>query len=206
MGGILMALSGLRCSRDGERLFVTWSWDVGEEPARITISRLLDGETLISKEIGRYAFRTAISGPERALVFQVPPVPLRIEVRDGDGAQSVEQIDKPYRIEWRLVKRKILQRKGLFGGERLVRTDVALQLRFPCNDQVPSDLIYYVLAPPGRKPGQNDPIGFLPTLHPGMNTYGQIPVGGRDIELRCNPQHEAFFRLFSFKRLPDLEQ
>lgn len=200
-----MAIRNLRCTRDSDSITVIWGWDTGQEYAWITVVRLLDGEEVASKKIEQVVYQQAINGPRHGPVLKAPPVPLRITVKDGDNEESFDLIDKHYTVEWRLKKQNIYQRKGFFGGQKLIRTDVWLQLKFPYEGQVPGDLFYYVLTGPGEQPKKAAPDGYLPELRPGFNEYGVIPPVGRTIQLCCNPNCQEVSRLFDFKRLPDME-
>lgn len=200
-----MAIRNLQCSREGDSIAVVWVWGAGQESASITVTRLLDGEKVASLKVEQGFYQQAINGPRHGPVLRVPPVPLRISVKDGDGEESFELVDKNYTVGWRLKKQNIYQRVGFFGRQELVRTDVCLQLRFPYEGQVPADLFCYVLAPPGERNIEALPRGYLPELHPGLNEYGVIPAAGRMIQLCCNPERREVSRLFALKRMPDEE-
>ena len=201
-----MAIKSLRCTRENDSIAVIWVWDMDQECAQITVTRLLDGQEVASKKVEQVLYQQAVDSPRHGPVLKVPPVPLRVTVRDGDNEESYDLIDKHYTVGWRLRKHNVYQRKGLFGGQKLDRTDVWLQLKFPYEGQVPGDLFYYVLTRPGEQPQKTVPAGYLPELHSGLNEYGVIPPVGRTIQLCCNPNHQEVSRLFDFKRLPDEEQ
>lgn len=200
-----MAIRNLRCTREDNSISVVWVWDTGQEQAWITVTRLLDGEEVVSKKIEQVFYQQAINSPRHGPVLKVPPVPLRITVKDGDNEESFDLIDRHYTIDWRLKKQHVYQKK-LFGKQELDRTDVWLQLKFPYEGQVPDDLFYYVLTGPDGRPKKATPDGYLPELHPGLNEYGVILPVGRTIHLCCNPNRQEVSRLFDFKRLPDVEQ
>lgn len=198
-----MAVKNLSCTREGDSIAVTWSWDVDQGAAQITVSRLLDGEEVARKNVSQSLYEQAINSPRHGPVVKVPPVPLRVSVRDGDNEQSMDLIDKHYTVDWRL-RRLNVYKRGFF-GQTLLRTNVRLQLRFPYEGQVPNDLFYYVLTPPGGRPQKSDLIGYLPELRPGINEYGVLDLGGQAIQLCCNPSRQEVSRLFNFRRLADEE-
>lgn len=201
-----MAIKNLRCTREDDSIAVVWAWDMDQEHAWITVARLLDGKEVASKKVEQFLYQQAVNGPRHGPVLKVPPVPLRVTVKDGDNEESFNLIDKHYTVFWRFRKQNVYQRTGFFGGQKLDRTDIWLQLKFPYEGQVPSDLFYYVLTVPGEQPKTTIPDGYLPELHPGLNEYGVIPPVGRTIQLCCNPNRQEVSRLFDFKRLPDEEQ
>lgn len=198
-----MAIKNLRCTREGDSIAVVWGWDANQEHAWITVNRLLDGEEVASKQVDQIFYRQAVNSPRHGPMLKVPPVPLRVTVRDGENEAVFELIDKHYTVDWRIRRENIYRRKGLFGGQKLERTDVWLQLHFPYEGQVPNDLFYYVLTAPGERPQNGAPAGYLPELRPGGNRYGVIVPAGREIQLCCNPERQEVSRLFDFRRLPD---
>lgn len=201
-----MAIKNLRCIREGDSIAVVWVWDTGQEQAWITVSRLLDGEEVARRKVDQAVYRQAVNSPRHGPTVKVPPVPLRVTVKDGDNEESFDLIDKHYTVDWRFRKENIYQKKRLFGVQRLDRTDVWLQLCFPYEGQVPNDLFYYVLTGPGEQPQNAEPAGYFPELRPGRNEYGVIMPMGRTIQLCCNPNHREVSRLFNFRRQPDVEQ
>lgn len=198
-----MAVKNLSCTREGDSIAVTWSWDVDQGAAQIVVSRLLDGEEVARKNVSQSLYEQAINGPRHGPTVKAPPVPLRVSVRDGDSEQSIDLIDRHYTVDWRL-RRLNVYKRGFF-GPTLLRTNVRLQLRFPYEGQVPSDLFYYVLTPPGGNPEKDGLIGYLPELRPGINEYGVLDLGGQTIQLCCNPGRQEVSRLFHFRRLADEE-
>jgi len=200
-----MAISNLRCTRDGTTLTVIWSWDLDQGGAKITVTRLLDGAELACKTVGQALYRSAISGPRHGPVLEVPAVPVRVQVEDGENSQSLELLDVRYTVEWRLARRNVYSPKRMFRPPELLHTDTFLQLRFPCEGEVPEDLFYYALTGPGGKRSDRDPVGYLPSLRPGNNEYGVILPPGRSLVLCCNTRREEISRLFDFRRLPDFE-
>lgn len=198
-----MAVTNLSCIREGDSIAVIWSWDVDQGVAQIVVSRLLDGEEVARKNVNQVLYEQAINSPRHGPTVRVPPVPLRITVKDGDNEQSIDLVDKHYTVDWRIRRQNIYKRS--FFGQTLLRTNVHLQLRFPYEGQAPNDLFYYVLTAPGAKPKEGDPIGYLPELHPGLNEYGVLDLGGRTIQMCCNPSKQEVSRLFNFRRMPDEE-
>jgi len=200
-----MAIQNLQCTREGDTIAVVWTWDTGQERARITVTRLLDGKEDAYKEVDQNLYQQAIHGPRHGPVLKASPVPLRITVQDDDNEESFDLIDKHYTVEWRLKKLNIYQKKGLF-RQTLDRTDVWLQILFPYESQVPGDLFYYTLTVPGAQPRDGDPVGYLPSLQPGGNEYGVVALDGRTIQLCCNPDRQEVSRLFQLKKISDIEQ
>lgn len=201
-----MAIRNLRCMREGDSITVVWGWDMDQECAWISVTRLLDGEEVASKKVEQVLYQQAIHGPRHGPFLKVPPVPLHVTVRDGDNEESFDLVDKHYTVKWRLKKQEVYQRKGFFGGQKLERIDTWLELLFPYETPVPGDLFYYVLVGPGERPQDAAPAGYLPELRPGSNEYGVILPVGRRIELCCNPNRQQVSRLFDFKRESDVEQ
>lgn len=200
-----MAVSNLRCTREGDSIAVTWAWDINQTSAHITVTRLLDGKEVVCRDVDQFLYQQAINSPRHGPTLKVPPVPLRVSVKDSDNEETFDLSDMLYHVEWRLKKQNVYAKKGLF-GRKLVRTDISLQLRFPYESQVPNDLFCYVLTAPGSKPQKGDPIGYLPVLRPGINEYGVIASSGQAIQLCCNPSIHGITRLFDFKRQPDVEE
>lgn len=198
-----MAVKNLSCTREGDSIAVIWTWDVNQGVAQIAVSRLLDGVEVARKNVSQSLYEQAINSPRHGPTLRVPPVPLRISVRDDEDEQSIDLVDKHYTVDWRMVRQNTY-RRGFF-GQTLVGTSQRMQLRFPYEGQVPNDLFYYVLVPPGGRPQRGSPVGYLPELHPGVNEYGVLDLGGQEIQMCCNPGMEEVSRLFHFRRLADEE-
>lgn len=196
-----MAIKNLSCTREGDSIAVIWTWDVNQGVAKIVVTRLLDGVEVARKNVSQALYEQAINTPRHGPTLKVPPVPLRVSVEDGEGIQSTDLVDKHYTVDWR-IQRQNIYRRGFF-TQTLVGTSQRLQLRFPYEGQVPGDLFYYVLTPPGGRPQRGSPVGYLPELHPGLNEYGVLDLGGQEIQLCCNPRMEEVSRLFHFRRLAD---
>jgi len=196
-----MAIHDLHCVRDGGTLAVVWSWDRDGGTAEITVTRLLDGVRLAGRSVGPTAYRAALSSSRHGPVLEVPAVPVRVEVRDEDGAQSVELLEGRYRVEWRLVRRHIYRPKRVFSPRKLLETRTALLLSFPCREEVPGDLFYYVLS--GSARGGR---GYLPSVRPGRNEYGVALPPGAGLTLCCDPDKKELSRLFDLRHLPDVEE
>lgn len=202
-----MAIINLRCMREDDSIAVVWVWDMRqEEQACITVTRLLDGEEVATMKVGQALYQQAVNTPRHGPLLKVPQVPLRVTVRDSDNEDYYELIDRQYTVEWRLNRQNVYRRRGILGGQTLVRTDVTLQMKFPYEGQVPDDLFCYILIGPGEQAERTVPDGYLPELHYGKNEYGVISPEGKTIRLCCNPKHQEAFRLFNFKCLPDVEQ
>lgn len=204
IGGSDMAISDLHCVLREEGVAVIWSWDSTPSEATITVTRLLDDAVLAKKTVGHMFYNDARLSPSHGPVLAVPAVPLRVTVADEDGSQSVEVIQNRYVVEWRFAVKRIYK-KRLFRSPVLLSEERALKLRFPCEGTVPSDLFYYALVKPGHGVEPDDPIGYLPALESGMNTYGMLEFGGRQLVLCCNPRHEKISRLFDFKQRETVE-
>lgn len=197
-----MAIRDLHCVRDGTTVTVIWSWDKDEGTARITVTRLLDGVEVVSRSVGQALYQSALNSSRHGPSVEVPVVPVRVEVRDDEDAQSVELLEGRYLVEWQLVTRSVYGPKRLFRKQELLGREVILRLWSPCREEVPGDLFYYVVNAPGWSGGK----GYLPSLRPGPNEYGVILRPGAGITLCCDSNREGLSRLFSLRRKPDLEE
>lgn len=204
MGGLRVAIESLHCVRQSSgEIAVIWAWDPGPEEATIVVTRLLDGSEIARKKVGRTVFKRAVNSAEHGPLIEADAVPVRVTVSDGCDSSTVELIDDQsrYLVEWRYVCKKRYKHSFL-RGDTLIGTDTRLQVKFPYKERVPSDLFYYSLPLKGQKPRSDDPIGYLPGIKYGMNTFGILPDQGREPVLCGNPKHEDIIRLFELRQRP----
>lgn len=205
-----MAISDLRCTRDGNTLAVTWTWTADQASARITVTRLLDGKEIVAQNIGQALFRDALNSPWKGPVVTVPREPVQVKVEDADNEQTVELLDCLYAVEWRILRENVYQPRRpvipffpflFFFPRKLLYSETSLQMNFPYENPVPGDMFYYTFG----SQHTGGPVGYLPTLRSGRHNFG-VMSDRRDIVLRCAPRRKEVSRLFEIRRLPDVEQ
>lgn len=206
-GGSKVAIENLHCVRQSSGdIAVIWAWDPGPEQATIVVTRLLDGNEIARKKVGRAAYQRAVDSAMHGPLIEADTVPVKVTVSDGCDSSTVELIDKGsrYIVEWCYVSKK-RYKKTFLKGPKLIGVDTRLQIKFPYKERVPSDLFYYSMPLKGQAPCTEDPIGYLPGIKFGMNTFGIIPDHGREPILCGNPKHQDIIKLFELHQRPDLE-
>lgn len=197
-----MAITDLHCVEGSDYMAVIWAWD-HPTTARITVTRLMDGQVLSKTVVDSDAYNEARLGAYHGPRVKKVNVPVRVTVESEDGQekQETELLGQKYIVEWYMERQRTF-RKRFLARKELLSEQWNLVLVFPCEGSVPEDLFYYTLG--GTPAGADGVKGFLPSLKCGKNVYGMLPAPGRPI-LYCNPKHKEISRLFDFKHIADRE-